>query len=437
MTEWNHGTLSFSRCRGRRLRVDFSGGSISSNAGALLLREVDRRLGLTATVARALGDRRQRGKVRHKVETMVRQRVHAVALGYEDLNDHDGLRDDLVVQTACERDGPLASSSTLCRFEQRAERQWAIAIHQQLVEQFIASFTHRPRELVLDFDATDDPVHGHQPGRFFHGYYDRYCYLPLYVFCGRQLLVAYLRPSNIDASKHAWSVLSLLVKRFRQVWPSVDIVVRGDSAFCRHRMLDWCERNDVRYIVGLARNAVLEREVQVACEVARDGFEATGRKSRLFTEFSYGARTWRRARRVIARIEHGPKGRNPRFVVTNLDGQAQHLYERVYCQRGEMENRLKEQQLDLFADRTSSSKWWTNQYRVLLAALAYTLLETIRRTALRGTDLARAQCQTLRLRLLKIGAVVTRNTRTVAVRLSSACPDQTVFRLLVHRLTAG
>ena len=437
MTEWNHETLSFSRCRGRRLRVDFSGGSISSNGGSLLLREVDRRLGLTAAVARALGDRRQRGKVRHKVETMVRQRVHAVALGYEDLNDHDVLRDDLVVQTACERDGSLASSSTLCRFEQRAERQWAIAIHQQLVEQFIASFTHRPRELVLDFDATDDPVHGHQPGRFFHGYYDRYCYLPLYVFCGRQLLVAYLRPSNIDASKHAWSILSLLVKRFREKWPGVDIVVRGDSAFCRHRMLDWCERNGVRYIVGLARNAVLEREVEVACEVARDGFEATGRKSRLFTEFGYGARTWRRARRVIARIEHGPKGRNPRFVVTNLHGQAQHLYERVYCQRGEMENRLKEQQLDLFADRTSSSKWWTNQYRVLLAALAYTLLETIRRTALRGTDLARAQCHTLRLRLLKIGAVVTRNTRTVAVRLSSACPDQAVFRLLVQRLTAG
>ena len=437
MTEWNHGTLSFSRCRGRRLRVDFSGGSISSNGGALLLREVDRRLGLTAAVARALGDRRQRGKVRHKVETMVRQRVHAVALGYEDLNDHDGLRDDLVVQTACERDGSLANSSTLCRFEQRAERQWAIAIHQVVVEQFIASFAQPPRELVLDFDATDDPVHGHQPGRFFHGYYDRYCYLPLYVLCGRQLLVAYLRPSNIDASKHAWSILSLLVKRFREKWPDVAIVFRGDSGFCRHRMLEWCDRNGVRYIVGLARNAVLEREVQVACEVARDGYEVTGRKSRLFTEFRYGARTWRRARRVIARIEHGPKGRNPRFVVTNLEGEANELYERVYCARGDMENRIKEQQLDLFADRTSSSKWWTNQYRVLLAALAYTLLETMRRTVLRGTDLARAQCHTLRLRLLKIGAVVTRNTRTVAVRLSSACPDQAVFRLLMQRLTAG
>ena len=437
MTECNHEPFTFSNCCKRQVRVNFAGGSISSNGGALLLREVDRQLGLTARVARALGDRRQRGKVRHEVVTMVRQRVHAVALGYEDLNDHDALRDDAVVQTACERDDSLASSSTLCRFEQRAEHQWAIAIHQEMVEQFIASFAHPPEELVLDFDATDDPVHGHQPGRFFHGYYDRYCYLPLYVFCGQQLLVAYLRPSNIDGSRHGWAILSLLVKRLRQAWPLVRIVFRGDSGFCRHRMFDWCERNDVHYIVGLARNAVLEREVEVACEVARDGYEKTGANSRVFSEFEYAAGTWRRSRRVIARVEHGPKGRNPRFIVTNLNGEARWLYEKVYCQRGDMENRLKEQQLGLFADRTSSSKWWTNQYRVLLAGLAYILLETMRRTALAGTKLARAQCQTLRLRLLRIGAVVTRNTRTIAVRLSSTCPDQAVFRLLVQRLTAG
>ena len=344
MTECNHEAFSFSNCRKRQVRVKFSGGAISSNGGALLLREVDRRIGLTAAVARALGDRRQRGKVRHEVLAMVRQRVHAVALGYEDLNDHDALRDDPVVQTACERDESLASSSTLCRFEQRAERQWAIAIQHQLVERFIDSFTHRPRELVLDFDATDDPVHGHQPGRFFHGYYDRYCFLPLYVFCGQQLLVAYLRPSNIDASKHAWSILSLLVKRLRKAWPGVRIVFRGDSGFCRHRMLDWCDRNGVRYIVGLARNAVLEREVEVACEVARDGFEKTGAKSRLFHDFQYAARSWRRTRRVIARIEHGPKGRNPRFIVTNLEGEANELYERVYCARGDMENRIRVRQ---------------------------------------------------------------------------------------------
>jgi len=437
VTECNHEAFAFSNCRKRRVRGNFAGGSISSNGGALLLREVDRELCLTARVARALGDRRQRGKVRHEVVTMVRQRVHAVALGYEDLNDHDALRADPVVQTACERDESLASSSTLCRFEQGAEHQWAIAIHQELVEQFIASFVHPPEELVLDFDATDDPVHGHQPGRFFHGYYDSYCYLPLYVFCGQQLLVAYLRPSNIDGSRHAWAILSLLVKGLRQAWPAVRIVFRGDSGFCRHRMFDWCERNDVHYIVGLARNAVLEREVEEACEVARDGFDKTGAKSRVFSEFEYAAGTWRRSRRVIARIEHGPKGRNPRFVVTNLHGEARRLYEKLYCQRGDMENRIKEQQLALFADRTSSSKWWTNQYRVLLAALAYTLLETMRRTALEGTKLARAQCHTLRLRLLRIGAVVTRNTRTIAVRLSSAYPDQAVFRLLVQRLTAG
>ena len=437
MTEWNHEALSFSRCRRRRVRADFSGGSISSNGGALLLREVDRRLELTERVARALGNRRQRGKVRHEVLTMVRQRVHALALGYEDLNDHDALRHDEVVQTACERAQALASASTLCRFERRAEPQWAVAIHQVLVEQFIASHRRAPRKLVIDFDATDDPVHGHQPGRFFHGYYDRYCFLPLYAFCGRQLLVAYLRPSNIDAARHTWAILSLLVRRLRRAWPRVRIVLRGDSAFCRHRMLDWCDRNGVGYIVGLARNAVLERRVQASSAAAEYGFRATRHKVRVFTEFAYAARTWRRTRRVIARIEHGPKGRNPRFIVTNLPGPAKELYERVYCQRGEMENRIKEQQLDLFADRTSCTKWWANQYRVLLAALAYTLLETMRRTALRGTALARAQCRTIRLRLLKIGAVVTRNTRTVAVRLSSACPDEALFRLLVHRLTAG
>ena len=217
-----------------------------------------------------------------------------------------------------------------------------MAIHQVLVEQFIASHRRAPRELVIDFDATDDPVHGHQPGRFFHGYYDRYCFLPLYAFCGRQLLVAYLRPSNIDAARHTWAILSRLVKRLRQAWPEVRIVLRGDSAFCRRRMLDWCERHRVGYIVGLARNAVLERKVEVACEGAERAFQATGRKCRVFTEVRYGAGTWRRPRRVIARIEHGPKGRNPRFIVTNLDSQAKALYERVYCQRGEMENRIKE-----------------------------------------------------------------------------------------------
>ena len=289
MTKWNHGALSFARCRRRRVRADFSGGSISSNGGALLLREVDRKWGLTKRMGRAIGDGRQRAKARHGVLTMLRQRVYAVALGYEDLNDHDRLHHDEVAQTACERDESLASSSTRCRFERPAERQWAMAIHQVLVEQLIASHRRAPRELVIDFDATDDPVHGHQPGRFFHRYYDRYCFLPLYAFCGRQLLVAYLRPSNIGAARHTWAILSRLVKRLRQAWPGVRIVLRGDAAFCRHRMLDWCERHRVGYIVGLVRNAVLDREVQVACEGAGRAFQATGRKCRMFTKVRYGA----------------------------------------------------------------------------------------------------------------------------------------------------
>lgn len=437
MTRCNHDGLDFSNCRNRRVQAHFAEDWISSNAGALLLREVDRKLGLTSAVARALPDARQRAKVRHRVATLLRQRVHAVALGYEDLNDHGELRHDPVVQTACEELGALASPSTLCRFENRAGPGWAWAVHEVLITGFIASFRRPPKELILDFDATDDPVHGHQERRFFHGYYDRYCFMPLYVFCGRELLCAYLRPSNIDAPRHAWAILSLLVKRLRREWPEVRIVLRGDSAFCRHRMLAWCERHDVHYIVGLARNRVLEREVQPWTEAAEQGFEATGVKSRLFTEFAYAAGTWHRRRRVIARIEHGPKGRNPRFIVTNLPGDAKTLYEQVYCQRGEMENRIKEQQLELFADRTSCTKWWANQFRVLIAALAYTLLQTMRRTVLVGTAMARAQCRTIRLRLLKLGAIVTRNTRTIRVRLSGSCPDQALFRLLVHRLTAG
>ena len=408
MTEWNHETLSFSRCRRRRVRADFSGGSISSNAGALLLREVDRRLGLTERVARALGDRRQHGKVRHEVLTMVRQRVHALALGYEDLNDHDALRHDEVVQTACERDAALASASTLCRFERRAEPQWAVAIHQVLVEQFIASHRRAPRELVIDFDATDDPVHGHQPGRFFHGYYDRYCFLPLYAFCGRQLLVAYLRPSNIDAARHTWAILSLLVS------PASSCVAAGTDRAARG--LGVLPAPDARLVRPQRRR--IHRGACAKCGARRPSAIVRARRPSTVSApraTRYGCSPSSPMQREPGAApggsspasSTGPRGRNPRFIVTNLPGPAKELYERVYCQRGDMENRIKEQQLDLFADRTSCTKWWANQYRVLLAALAYTVLETMRRTALGGTALARAQCRTIRLRLLKIGAVVT------------------------------
>ncbi len=437
MTDCTPLSFDFPACRKRRVEADFSGGDITSNGGVLLLRQADRLIGLTASVARRLTDARQRGKVAHGFAAMLRQRVFALALGYEDVNDHAALRFDLALQTAVDRDRALASPSTLSRFENAAGRDWAWRVHEAMVENFIASFEAPPEELVLDFDATDDAVHGCQEGRFFHGYYDHYCFLPLYVFCGERLLVSYLRPSKIDGARHAWAILALLVKRLRQAWPGVRIIFRGDSGFCRHKMLDWCERTNVGYIVGLAKNARLGGLAGRWIAAAESGFAATGVKQRLFGEFAYAAGTWKVKRRVIARIEHGPKGANPRYIVTNLEGDGQDLYERLYCARGDMENRIKEQQLDLFADRTSCHKWWPNQFRLLLSSLAYTLLQTIRRIGLKGSGMARAQCGTIRLKLLKIGAVIVRNSRRVRIHLSSACPDKALFMLAAERLKPG
>ena len=437
MTKCNLTTVQFPSCKRRKVEAHFGGGAVSSDGGVLLLRQADRRLGLTARVAAALGDERRAASCAHHVLGLLRQRVYALVLGYEDLNDHATLRADPGLQTAVERDAPLASSPTLCRWENRADRDAAWAIHRVLVEQFIASYTHPPRRLVLDFDATDDAVHGNQEGRFFHGYYNQYCFLPLYVFCGAQLLVSYLRPSSADPARHVWAILALLVKRLRQEWPGVEIVFRGDSAFCRWRLLAWCERHQVRYIVGLAKNSRVQAEAADLMEEARAAFMATGEKQRLFADLVYAAGTWDKPRRVIAKAEHGDLGSNPRFVVTNLDGVAQTLYDDVYCARGEMENRIKEQQLDLFADRTSCHRWWPNQLRLLLSSLAYTLLEAIRRLALQGTEMARAQCGTIRLKLLKIGAVVVRNTRRVRFILSSGYPLQALFFQVAARLAYG
>jgi len=442
VTDCTFSGLRFPACRKRRVEAGFSGGDITSNGGVLLLRQAGRLSGLTASVARCLIDGRQRGKVEHGFAAMLRQRVYGIALGHEDVADHGSLRHDLALQTAVERDRRLASPSTLSRFENAAGRDWAWSVHGVLVEAFVASFDAPPEELVLDFDATDDAVHGRQEGRFFHGYYDRYCFLPLYVFCGERLLVSYLRPSKIDGARHAWAILALLAARLRRAWPDVRIILRADSGFCRPRMLSWCERKGVGYIVGLARNARLGDLARPWMAAAAAGFEVEGVKQRLFGEFAYGARTWACERRVIARIEHGPPksakgGANPRYVVTNLQGDGRELYEKLYCARGDMENRIKEQQLDLFADRTSCHKWWANQFRLLLSSLAYTLIETIRRVGLKGTDMARAQAGAIRLKLLKIGAVVIRNTRRVRLHLSSACPDKAAFINAAERLDTG
>jgi hypothetical protein len=382
-------------------------------------------------------DPRDPTKVIHPLVTLLRQRIYGLSQGYEDLNDHDRLRTDVALQTAVEQDDDLASASTLCRWENGADRHAAWQVHQWWVEQFIASHTTPPAELVLDLDATDDPLHGKQEGAFFHGYDGQYCFLPLYVFCGERLLVAYLRPSNIDVARHAWAIVAFLAKRLRQAWPQVKIVVRGDSGFCRWRLLRWCDRHDIHYIVGLAKNDRLLALAQPLIAQAATQHAQTQQKQRVFGEVAYAAHTWDRARRVIVKAEHTDQGRNPRFVVTNLRGDAQTLYDELYCARGEIKNRIKEQQLGLFADRTSCHGWWANQWRLLLSSLAYTLMEALRRLGLAGTELARAQCGTIRLKLLKIGAVLVRDTRRVRFLLAASYPHQELFATVVARLASG
>ncbi len=434
MTKCTTKQFEFPGLKRRQIITQFSGGAITSDAGGVLIRQIDRRLGLTKAIAKEIHDPRRQKSCDHSLLSLLRQRIYGLALGYEDLNDHKVLRNDPAFQTAVEQESELASASTLCRLENRADRKTAWALHRIIVEKFIASKSSAPTELILDFDATDDRVHGQQEGRFFHGYYDHYCFLPLYVFCEDQLLVSYLRPSKIDGAKHSWAILSLLVKRFRQEWPGVKIIIRADSGFCRHRMLNWCERHSVDYIVGIAKNKRLHGKAAHLIEKAKEDHERTREKQRLFGWISYGAKSWIGEKRVIVKAEHSAKGANPRFVVSNLSGRAQQLYDDIYCARGDMENRIKEQQLCLFADRTSCHAWYANQFRLLLSSLAYILVEGIRRLALHGTELARAQSSTIRLKLFKIGAVITRNTRKIRFLMSSNYPYQDLFRKVAQRL---
>lgn len=434
MTDCILSSLQLPACKGRKVEINFEGGDVTSDGGILLLNRIDQKLGLTEKIAKQFPDKRDQTKVQHSLLGMLRQRVYGIALGYEDLNDHDDLRHDTAFQTALYKDVDLASSPTLCRFENTADRSMAWTTHQVLIEQFIASYQQAPKELILDFDATDDIIHGTQVGRFYHGYYENYCFLPLYVFCGTQLLVSYLRPSSKDGALHAWAILSLLVKQLRKAWPDVKIIFRGDSGFCRHKMLEWCDRYGVFYIVGMARNKRLEKLLDPTLEIAKQSFAETQEKQREFTDFMYAAKSWKRERRIIGKAEVTIQGTNPRFIVTNLEGDPQHLYEKVYCARGNMENRIKEVQLDLFADRTSCHQWWPNQLRLLFSSLAYILVERLRALTLQGTELAVAQVQTIRLKLLKIGAVITRNTRRIRFMLSSHYPFKDLFCQVVQKL---
>ena len=437
MTKCYQSSLPFPSVKRRKVEANFNGGDITSNGGIGLLAQVDKQMGLLRAVARALGDPRRQASCDHSQEDLLKQRVYGLALGYEDLNDHDELRHDLALQTATSRVETLASPATLCRLEQRSDREAAVAIHQVLFDQFVAAHNRAPKRLILDFDATDTPLHGDQEGKFFHGYYDHYCYLPLYVFCGRHLLVSYLRSSKIDPAKHSWAILSLLVKALRQHWPKVEIIFRGDSGFCRWKLLRWCERYEVRYIVGLAKNKRLKRKSAIWLELAETQHRATDKKQRVFASIAYGARTWDKRRRVIVKAEHSSHGANPRYVVTNLPQGDQYLYDKIYCARGDMENRIKDQQMDLFAGRASSHRWWPNQFRQLLSGLAYTLFEGLRVRALANTDLAKASPNRIRLTLLKIGAVIIRNTRRIRILMSSACPHQELFRTAAYRLNSS
>src|ERR1700733_11070001 len=439
MTDCNRQPLSFSSLGSKSVVADFLAGRLTSDAGALLLREVGQKTGLFEALDQAIPDPRHPVYIVHDQESMIAQRIIAIALGYEDLNDHQTLRNDPALQVAAGRvpddELALASPPTLCRLENRIERRTLVRIAGVFVDQFIASHAEPPEHLTLDFDATDDPIHGRQEKRFFHGYYDNYCYLPLYVFCGDELLTAYLRSSKIDASKHSRALVKLLVQRLRQAWPEVKITIRADSGFCRWKLMRWCDTHGIGYVLGLARNRILERSASDWIEGAARQFAKTNEPERIFVAFSYAASTWDRPRRVIVKAEHNAQGSNPRFIVTNVPADPQVLYEDFYCQRGDMENRIKEQQLDLFADRTSCHRFLANQFRLLLSSAGYVLVQALRRTALWGTELATAQGGTLRLKLFKVAARVVLSARRVVFRLASSYPYKELFEAAFDRLS--
>ncbi len=463
MTECNAEQLEFHALGRRSVVGKFDGGRISSDAGGLLLGEVEARTKILQRLADQFVDHRDPEAIEHSVRELVAQRVFALALGYEDLNDHDRLRLDALLavlvgkkdptgQDRCaERDKgkPLASSSTLNRLEltpadadAKARYKKIVAdpagMDRLLVDCFLESYGEPPQQIWLDLDATDDPIHGHQEGRFFHGYYGCYCYLPLYIFSGDHLLCARLRQANIDASAGSVEELERIVSHIRAHWPQTQIIIRADSGFCREAIMAWCEANGVDFLLGLAKNNRLRRLSLTARVAAHLQFLQTGEPARVFCEFDYQTRkSWTRARRVIAKAEHLAKGANPRFVVTSLapeQAQARPLYEELYCARGDMENRIKEQQLDLFADRTSTQIMRANQIRLYFSSFAYVLVCALRRLGLQGTEMARAQCGSIRLKLLKIGARISVSVRRIRVAFSQSYPGAALFTQVLHNL---
>jgi len=444
-TECTPDLFGFEPAEGRAVVAAFDGGRVTSDAGVLLLARTDRAIGMARRFAACFRDGRAAGQVEHAVERMVAQRTFGIALGYEDLVDHDELRHDPAIAAALgrlngrrKRCEALAGKSTLNRLEHAPAGEMTryhkighdgAAIERLFVDVFLEAHAAPCEEIVLDLDATDDPIHGHQEGRFFHGYYDAYCYLPLYIFCGRHLLVAKLRRSNIDAPAGALEEVARIVAQIRSRWPKVRIVLRADSGFARDELMAWCEQGGVDYVFGLARNTRLVAAIESDLAQAHAERLATGAAARLFAAFDYQTLdSWSRPRRVIAKAEHTLHGPNPRFLVTSLAGDPRALYEDLYCARGEMENRIKECQLHLFADRTSAKTMRANQLRLWFASMAYVLMAALRRIGLGNTQLADATCATIRTRLLKIGALVRVSVRRVKLAMASACPWQDVWR---------
>jgi hypothetical protein len=462
-TECTAGQLEFHGLGRRAVVGHFDGGKISSDSGGLLLREVEQRTHILKRLAGCFVDHRDPDHIEHTVESLIKQRVMGLALGYEDLNDHDALRQDPLLgllsdvadptgqdrRRARDRGCALAGKSTLNRLEltppgaTAASRYKKIvacaeAMDALLVELFVEAHDTAPAEIILDVDATDDPLHGHQEGRFFHGYYRGYCYLPLYIFCGEQLLCARLRRADQDGAAGTVDELHRIIGRMRLSWPETRIIVRGDSGFCREDLMGWCEAHDIDYVLGLAKNSRLKAAITAEMVAAKAHYEATQQAARVFRDFRYRTRTsWSCERRVIGKAEHLAKGENPRFVVTSLATNtldARALYEDLYCARGDMENRIKEQQLALFADRTSTHEMRSNQLRLYFSSFAYVLMQTLRRLGLHGTALARAQCDTIRLKLFKIGAHLRLSVRRVRIAFSESYPHAGLFWQIMQRL---
>jgi len=459
--------LEFHSLGRREIIGKFDGGTITSDAGGLLLRETEKRTGIISGFAKCFEDLRNPDLIEHTVAELIAQRIYGLALGYEDLNDHDDLRRDPVLAVLAEKEDPEGSQrkrprdrgkagagkSTLNRLEltpadsSAAELRYKKIIMQPetidrlLVDVFLQAHAGAPEQIVLDVDATDDPLHGNQEGRFFHGYYKNYCYLPLYIFCGEFVLCARLRPSNIDASEGTVEELERIVGQIRQVWPEVKIVVRGDSGFCRDSIMTWCEAHEVDFVFGLAKNERLKAIIAEELKQAQALYEAAKLAARVFKDFRYETRdSWTRQRRVVAKAEHLDKGANPRFVVTSIGMEqleAQALYEQLYCGRGDMENRIKEQQLWLFADRTSAGKMRANQLRLYFSSVAYMLMQALRRLGLQGTQMAAAQCNTIRLKLLKVGAQVRVTVRKIWISLAGGYPNTELFYQVLRNLQAA